>query len=161
MRIGEILLKQGLHTAVQRGADTGTLRFGGRPAKVAGFEDGYFFEPTLIDDADPAGELAQSEIFGPVLVVSTFDTEDEAIQLANGTPYGLIAAVWTTDVARAHRMASRLQCGQVYVNGYGAGGGVELPFGGVKKSGYGREKGAEALLAFCQTKTVAVRFATP
>lgn len=162
--LGPLISRQQLdqvEAAVQRGADTGTLRFGGRPAKVAGFEDGYFFEPTLIDDADPAGELAQSEIFGPVLVVSTFDTEDEAIQLANGTPYGLIAAVWTTDVARAHRMASRLQCGQVYVNGYGAGGGVELPFGGVKKSGYGREKGAEALLAFCQTKTVAVRFATP
>ena len=74
-----------------------------------------------------------------MITVNTFRDEDEAIDLANGTQYGLLAAVWTTDISRAHRMAADLQAGQVYVNTYGAGGGVELPFGGFKRSGYGRE----------------------
>jgi aldehyde dehydrogenase (NAD+) len=92
-----------------------------------------------------------------VLAVQAFDDEDEALALANGTRYGLVAGVWTRDGARQMRLARRLQSGQVFVNNYGAGGGVELPFGGVKASGYGREKGFEALYGFTTLKTVAIR----
>ena len=118
---------------------------------------GSYFSATLIDGVDPASEIAQQEVFGPVLVATQFDTEEEAIALANGTDYALLGAVWTRDISRAHRMAAQIQAGQVYVNTYGAGGGVELPFGGFKKSGYGREKGFEALDAYTQTKTVIVK----
>jgi aldehyde dehydrogenase (NAD+)/betaine-aldehyde dehydrogenase len=118
---------------------------------------GSYFSPTLIDGVDPASEIAQQEVFGPVLVATQFDDEDEAVALANGTEYALLGAVWTQDIGRAHRMAAQIQAGQVYVNTYGAGGGVELPFGGFKKSGYGREKGIEALDAYTQTKTVIVK----
>lgn len=92
-----------------------------------------------------------------MLTVHRFRTEDEAIALANGTQYALLGAVWTTDLSRAHRLAAQIHAGQIYVNTYGAGGGVELPFGGFKKSGYGREKGYEALDTFSATKTVVVR----
>ena len=86
-----------------------------------------------------------------------FDDEDEAIRLANGTDYGLVAGVWTRDGARQLRVARKLRCGQVFINNYGAGGGVELPFGGVKSSGHGREKGFEALLSFTVLKTIAIK----
>ena len=145
-----------LETSVREGIGSATLRHGGRRATDPGLAGGFFFEPTIVDRVDPQAPLFQDELFGPVLAVTPFDDDDEAVALANGTAYGLIAAVWTADVGRAHRVARDLRCGQVYVNSYGAGGGVELPFGGMKKSGYGREKGFEALLGFCQTKTVAV-----
>lgn len=121
------------------------------------FETGAFFEPTIIAGVDPTANIAQQEVFGPVLVAMTFQDEDEAVALANGTDYALMAAVWTSDVSRAHRLAARVQAGQVYVNAYGAGGGVEYPFGGFKKSGYGREKGLESLDAYTATKTVIVK----
>ena len=111
----------------------------------------------LFADVPPQHVLAQEEIFGPVLVAMPFDTEAEAIALANGTPYGLLAGVWTRDGGRQMRLARALKCGQVFVNDYGAGGGVELPFGGVKKSGHGREKGWAGLLSFTTLKTVAMR----
>jgi aldehyde dehydrogenase (NAD+)/betaine-aldehyde dehydrogenase len=91
-----------------------------------------------------------------VLTVNKFSDEADAIALANGTAYGLLGAVWTSNLSRAHRLAAQIEAGQVYVNTYGAGGGVELPFGGFKKSGYGREKGYEALDALTATKTVVV-----
>ncbi len=86
-----------------------------------------------------------------------FDDEADALAIANGTPYGLVAGVWTRDGSRALRLARRLQCGQVFINNYGAGGGIELPFGGVKHSGHGREKGFEALYGFSVLKTVAIK----
>lgn len=137
--------------------DGGEILCGGEPPRDARLTDGAYFCPTIIDGADPASPIAQEEIFGPVLTVNGFRTEDEAIELANGTPYGLLGAVWTTDLSRAHRLAAQIRAGQVYVNTYGAGGGVELPFGGFQKSGYGREKGYEALDTFSATKTVIVR----
>jgi len=118
---------------------------------------GHYFAPTLLAGVKPMERLAQEEIFGPMQVVIPFDDEDEGVAIANSTPYGLVAAVWTRDGARQFRVARRLQAGQVFVNDYGAGGGVELPFGGVKMSGHGREKGFEALYGFTALKTIAVK----
>jgi aldehyde dehydrogenase (NAD+) len=101
--------------------------------------------------------LSQDELFGPVQVLIPFDTEDEAVAIANGTIYGLVAGVWTANGARQMRLAKALKTGQVFLNNYGAGGGVELPFGGVGKSGHGREKGFEALYGFSTLKTVAAK----
>jgi aldehyde dehydrogenase (NAD+) len=120
-------------------------------------ESGFYQAPTLLRDVPHSHALAQQEIFGPVLVAMPFDDEAEALRLANGTAFGLVAGVWTHDGARQMRLARQLRCGQVFVNNYGAGGGIELPFGGVKASGYGREKGFEALLGFTTLKTIAVR----
>jgi aldehyde dehydrogenase (NAD+) len=130
-----------------------TVEFGGSALAGGRFGDGFFVEPTLVDDVDPASSFAQQEIFGPVLAVTPFSTVDEAIELANGTDYGLVAGVWTTDVSTALRMSRDVVAGQVFVNTYGASGGVELPFGGFKQSGHGREKGAEGLRGFGQVKT--------
>ena len=120
-------------------------------------QTGYYQAPTLLRDVPPTHRLAQEEIFGPVLAALPFDSEPEALRIANGTPFGLVAGVWTRDGARQMRLARKLRCGQVFINNYGAGGGVELPFGGVKSSGYGREKGFEALLGFTTLKTIAIR----
>ena len=116
---------------------------------------GHYVAPVLFSDVPPDHVLAQDEIFGPVQVLIPFDDEAEAIRIANGTAYGLVAAIWTRDGARQMRLAKALHAGQVFINNYGAGGGVELPFGGVGKSGHGREKGFEALYSFSTLKTVA------
>ena len=118
-------------------------------------EGGHYVAPRLLIGATGEHTLAQEEIFGPVQVVIPFSDEDEAVAIANGTEYGLVAGIWTRDGARQMRLAKRLRAGQVFINNYGAGGGVELPFGGVGKSGHGREKGFEALYGFSQLKTVA------
>lgn len=120
-------------------------------------EGGFYQAPTLLRDVPVQHRLAQEEVFGPVLSAMAFQDEDHAVELANATRFGLVAGVWTRDGARQFRMARRVASGQVFVNNYGAGGGVELPFGGVKSSGYGREKGFEALYGFTTLKTVAVR----
>jgi aldehyde dehydrogenase (NAD+) len=117
---------------------------------------GHYVPPTLIDAVPARHALAQDEIFGPVQVLIPFDGEAEAIAIANGTKYGLVAGVWTRDGGRQMRLARALKCGQVFINNYGAGGGIELPFGGVKHSGHGREKGFEALYGFSTLKTVAI-----
>jgi aldehyde dehydrogenase (NAD+) len=116
---------------------------------------GAYVAPTLFADVDPSHALAQQEIFGPVQVIIPFDTEEDAVKIANGTDFGLVAAIWTLDGSRQMRLAKRLRAGQVFINNYGAGGGVELPFGGVGLSGHGREKGFEALYGFSTLKTVA------
>ncbi|HXE50854.1 MAG TPA: aldehyde dehydrogenase family protein [Ramlibacter sp.] len=115
---------------------------------------GYYVAPTLFGPVPRDHKLACEEVFGPVLAAIPFDTEEDAIALANATDFGLLAGVWTRDGGRQTRVAKRMKCGQVYINCYGAGGGVELPFGGVKKSGHGREKGFMALEEFCTVKTV-------
>lgn len=118
---------------------------------------GFYQVPVLLGDVPPDHRLAQDEIFGPVLCAIPFDTEEEAVSIANSTAYGLVAGVWTQDGGRQFRMARRLRAGQVFINNYGAGGGVELPFGGSGQSGFGREKGFEALYGFTRLKTVALR----
>ncbi|MEM8537831.1 MAG: aldehyde dehydrogenase family protein, partial [Pseudomonadota bacterium] len=114
--------------------------------------------PTLFADVAPDHVLARDEIFGPVQVIIPFDDEDEAVQVANGTDYGLVAACWTENGGRQMRMAHAFRAGQVFINNYGAGGGVELPFGGIGLSGHGREKGFVALEGFSTLKTVAARY---
>ncbi|NYT75703.1 aldehyde dehydrogenase family protein [Alcaligenaceae bacterium] len=115
---------------------------------------GYFVTPTLFSAPDHSSCLLSDEIFGPVLVAVPFDTEAEAVALSNATSYGLMGAVWTENGGRQQRVAKGMQAGQVYINSFGAGGGIELPFGGVKRSGHGREKGFIALEEMSTTKTI-------
>lgn len=146
--------KQRVEGFIQRALDSGVkLLAKGRVADgvPAG---GYYVAPHLFGEVPRGHELACDEVFGPVLSIMPFDDEADAIALANATDYGLIAGIWTRDGGRQLRVAKAMKCGQVYVNTYGAGGGVELPFGGVKRSGHGREKGFIALEEFCTVKTV-------
>ena len=119
--------------------------------------EAFFVAPRLYGPAPPDHELACKEVFGPVLTVLTFEDEADAVKLANGTDYGLMAAVWSRDGSRALRVARRIRAGQVYVNAFGAGGGIELPFGGMKKSGHGREKGFAALHDMSAIRTTVIR----
>jgi aldehyde dehydrogenase (NAD+) len=134
-----------------------TLVTGGAAPERAG----NFVQPTVFDGVTPRMRIANEEVFGPVLAVLTVDDDREALEVADSTEFGLISAVWTRDVDRAMWLARHLQSGQVYVNSYGAGGGVPLPFGGYKRSGFGREKGLEAIREFTQVKTVAVAVRPP
>jgi len=140
---------------ITRGAD---LRIAGQGTIVNDAPSGGHYVPaTFFADVPPTHVLAQEEIFGPVQVAIPFDTEDDAVAIANGTGYGLVASVWTENGARQMRLARKIKAGQVFLNNYGAGGGVELPFGGVGLSGHGREKGFEALYGFSTLKTVAAK----
>lgn len=115
---------------------------------------GHFVVPQLLVDI-PAGH---EELFGPVLAVQVFDDEAEVLQLANATDFGLCAGIWTRDGGRQLRLAKGIRSGQVFVNSYGAAGGIELPFGGVGRSGHGREKGFEGLKSYTCLRTVAIRY---
>jgi aldehyde dehydrogenase (NAD+)/betaine-aldehyde dehydrogenase len=117
---------------------------------------GWFFEPTILDALAPDDEAVTQEIFGPVLAVQVFDDADEGLALANGTDYALVAGIYTSDFARAHRLAREIDAGQVFINEYFAGG-IEMPFGGNRRSGFGREKGLEGLRSYCKLKSVAAR----
>jgi aldehyde dehydrogenase (NAD+) len=139
-------------------AEASGIRTAGRGALAPNLPPGGFFAPpTLLADVPPDHEAAQQEIFGPVLSLIRFRDEAEAVRIANGTAYGLTAGIWTRDGGRQLRLARALRAGQVFVNNYGAGGGVELPFGGVKRSGFGREKGVEGMKELTVLKTVAIR----
>ncbi len=137
-----------------RGAEAEGARLvtGGRRMNIPG----QFFEPTIFSNVSSDMEIAQKEVFGPVVSVMKFGTDDEAIHVANSTEYGLVGGVFTRDLDRATRAARSLRAGQVFVNEWYAGG-VETPFGGFGKSGYGREKGREAMWNYVQTKNIAIR----
>lgn len=154
--ISEEQRKGVLRLAGQAEADGARLVTGGRAPEEERLARGYFIEATLFDDVAPTAGIFQEEVFGPVLVAAAFDDEEEAVALANATDYGLVAAVWTNDLGRAHRVARRIRAGQVFVNTYGAGGGIELPFGGYGRSGHGRGKGLEGILEYTQVKNVCV-----
>ena len=161
--LGPIISKRQLETVeryVRVGVSEGAaIVAGGERPTDASLGNGYYFQPTLLDRVSPDMRVAREEIFGPVLAITTFDDIEEAAELANRSDYGLVAGIWTRDINKAMALSSRIKTGQVYVNTYGAGGGVELPFGGYKKSGYGREKGLESLLSYTQVKNVCVKFA--
>jgi aldehyde dehydrogenase (NAD+) len=135
-----------------------TIAAGGSRPSDPSLADGYYLQPTLLDNVSPDMRVAQEEIFGPVLAIIDVDDVEGAAAVANQSQYGLVAGIWTRDINKALALAARLKSGQVYVNTYGAGGGVELPFGGYKKSGYGREKGLESLASYTQVKNVCVKF---
>jgi acyl-CoA reductase-like NAD-dependent aldehyde dehydrogenase len=137
------------------GDDGGRIVVGGERLDLGG---GFYYKPTVIADLPNTSRVVQEEIFGPVLTVQSFETEDEAVAMANGTPYGLAAGLHTQNVARAHRVAARLQAGIVWVNDW-AMLDPALPFGGVKDSGFGREYGPEALAAYTKTKSIVISLA--
>ena len=140
-----------LGLAEQEGA---TVHVGGQP--MADLPPGSYTRPVLLTGVSNDMRVAREEIFGPVLAIIPFETDDEVVALANDSEYGLAAGLWTSDLSRAHRVAAQLQAGQVFVNEYWAGG-VETPFGGVKNSGYGREKGVAGALDYTYLKTVTLR----
>ncbi|MFJ7667011.1 aldehyde dehydrogenase family protein [Lysinibacillus sp. NPDC097195] len=150
-----------ISTLLQQAKKQGFVITGGETLKIKGYEKGYYIQPTIVDGVDANAAIAQEEIFGPVLTILTFTTIEEAIELANGTNYGLVAGVWSKDLDTAHYVASRVKAGQVFINNYGAAGGIQMPFGGYKKSGIGREKGFVALRNYTQMKNIAIRYATP
>ncbi len=118
---------------------------------------GFYVKPRIYGPVPREHPLAREEVFGPVMALIPFEDEADAVALANGTDYGLVAGVWSRDSARALRVARRIRAGQVFVNAYGAGGGIELPFGGMGKSGHGREKGFEGLREFTTLRTLVVK----
>jgi len=144
---------------IEAGAGDGaTALTGGRRADTPGLAAGYFIEPTLLDSVARGTVLEQEEIFGPVLTVTTFRSVEEAIAIANGTPYGLVTGVWTRELSKALTVATAVKSGQVRVNSYSVEGSIGLPFGGYRRSGFGREQGVEALANYTQVKNVMINF---
>lgn len=129
-------------------------RLGGR--RPVAMERGYFVEPTILDLVEPQMRVAQEEIFGPVAAALEFETEDQAVQIANGVSFGLVAGIYTRDISRAFSLARRIQAGSVWINGWYLGG-VQAPIGGYKESGIGRERGLAGIHNYLQTKNIAIR----
>ena len=134
-----------------------TLATGGKAAKGPGLDKGFFIEPTIFTDVSNDMTIAREEVFGPVLSIIPFGTEEEAIAIANDTPYGLASGVWTTNLSRAMRMIRAIDAGTVWVNTYRVVSAM-APFGGYKDSGFGKERGVAALEEFLQTKNVMIDF---
>lgn len=134
-------------------ADGARVLTGGKRVRLDGMENGFFYAPTILEGAKPDDHIMQNEVFGPVLCVSRFKDEDDVVAMANGTPFGLAAGVWTNDIRRGHLMARRLRAGTVWINTYRALA-FNSPFGGCKDSGLGRQNGVEAVNQFLQTKSV-------
>ncbi|MCM3709200.1 aldehyde dehydrogenase family protein [Sporosarcina luteola] len=159
--IGPILNKRQYDQIMKRiveAKNLGRIITGGKSLSIEGSEGGFYIEPTVIDGISHSCSLAQEEIFGPILSVFTFKDPEEAIRLANGTDFGLVAGIWTQNIDVAHYVASKVKSGQVFINNYGAAGGIQMPFGGYKKSGIGREKGFVALRNYTQIKNIAIKF---
>ncbi|WP_041255976.1 aldehyde dehydrogenase family protein [Frankia sp. EAN1pec] len=145
-----------VHAMIKRAQADGAKLLTGGGIPGGDLADGFYVEPTVFGDVDPGSELGQVEVFGPVLSMMRFSTEEEAVEIANGTPYGLASYIQTNDLARVQRLATKLHAGGVYVNGAPPVVSCELPFGGVGISGYGREGGLEGLFEFVRTKAVAI-----
>jgi acyl-CoA reductase-like NAD-dependent aldehyde dehydrogenase len=143
-----------IENAVKEGAKLAT---GGKAATGPNLAKGFFIEPTIFTDMKNSMTLAQEEVFGPVLAIIPFGTEEEAVQIANDTKYGLASGVWTTNLSRAMRMARAIEAGTVWINTYRAAQAM-APFGGYKESGFGKERGIQALGEFLQTKNVMIDF---
>jgi aldehyde dehydrogenase (NAD+) len=141
-----------IQTLIKKGIDEGAKLVAGGVGKPNGLEKGYFVKPTVFADVNNQMEIARTEIFGPVLSIMPFETEEEAISIANDTPYGLTNYIQAQDQNKANRVARKLRSGMVDVNG--AGIAVDAPFGGYKHSGIGREAGAHGLEEFLEVKTV-------
>ncbi len=135
----------------------GQILTGGHSVHPPGYESGWYIAPTIIEGLDNNCRTNQEEIFGPVCTIIPFDTEEEAIALANGTKYGLSASLWTQNISRAHRMAKKLEAGIVWINCW-LHRDLRTPFGGVKESGVGREGGLDALRFFTEPKNVCVKY---
>ena len=144
---------------VERAVAEGAIIAGQGSPVVGGGGGGFFVPPVLFDGVTQDSELFAEEVFGPVLAVTAVTSDSEAVAAAHNTRYGLTAAVWAQDIDRALRTARSLEVGQTYINGYAPGGGVELPFGGTRDSGYGREKGVEALREYSRSRTLFIDIA--
>lgn len=161
VNIGALVSKPHLEKVesyIQLGVEEGgEILCGGKRVVVEGLENGYYLEPTVIEVFDDKCRVNQEEIFGPVVTIMPFDTEDEALEMANSVPYGLSSTVWTTNVNRTMRVAKKLEAGIVWVNTW-LNRDLRTPFGGVKASGVGREGGFEALRFFTEPKNVCIKY---
>jgi betaine-aldehyde dehydrogenase len=144
---------------IEIGKKEAKLACGGHRLTGGIFDQGYYIEPTVFDDVKSEAIIAQKEIFGPVLVVQIFDRSEEAIAIANNSIYGLASGLWTKDIYKAIRVSKSLRTGSVYINDFGLGS-PQLPFGGCKQSGIGREKGRLGMEEYTQLKTVHIQTAT-